>query len=73
MRGFARGNSGESKRPERTVSHGEIDPQERVGLSLLLFILVWPTQLDPAIRTIFVCVCFCVSTSHHRTSRYVIT
>ena len=21
------------------------------------FILVWPTQLDPAIRTLFVCVC----------------
>ena len=40
----------------------------------IIIILVWPTQLDPALRTLFVCVyvCFCVSTSSHRTSSYVI-
>ena len=36
MRGFARGHSGgENKRPERTISHGEIDPQEWVSLNFI--------------------------------------
>ena len=33
--------------------------ERRVTYHMEYFILVWPTQLDPALRTLFVCVCVC--------------
>ena len=56
------------------VSHMKISTVGQLQWEIFVFlVLVWPTQLDPAFRTLFVCVCFCVSTSRHRTSSYVIT
>ena len=47
MRGFARGHSGgENKRPERTISHGEIDPQEWVSLNFIDQCRLWLYNSD---------------------------